>query len=119
MPDTSPAGFDPEALDRLRRFGGGKLLLGMIELFIANAPERLAAARQALAANDANGVRQALHALKSSAGQLGAVALQELCAQGEAHASRGELAPVHAIAPALEQEFQAARQRLEAERTGG
>lgn len=82
---------DPAALDRLRAFGGVRLLHGMIELFMANAPARVADAREALDCGDAAALRAALHGLKSSAGQLGAVTVHQACIAGEELASRGEM----------------------------
>ena len=83
---------DVGALDRLRGFGGEKLLGGMIELFTKNAPIKAAEAREALDCGDSAALRAALHALKSSSGQLGAVSLHMACIAGEELASRGELA---------------------------
>lgn len=83
--------IDEAALERLRGFGVDKLLHGMIELFVRNAPARAADAREALDCGDAAALRSALHALKSSAGQLGAVSVHEACVAGEELASRGEL----------------------------
>jgi HPt (histidine-containing phosphotransfer) domain-containing protein len=82
---------DAEALARLERFGGAKLLHEMIALFLANAPGRLDAAATALAAGDATGAENALHSLKSSSAQLGALRLSRLCEQGEAIARGGRL----------------------------
>jgi HPt (histidine-containing phosphotransfer) domain-containing protein len=89
MPEQSL--LDAAALDRLRSFGGNKLLNGMIELFVRNAPTRAADAREALDCGDAAALRAALHALKSSAGQLGAISVHQACIAGEELASRGEL----------------------------
>lgn len=86
-----PARVDHEALERLRRVGGSRLIRGMIRTFLETAPERIVAARRALAAADAVGVGQAAHALRSSAGQLGAIGLQELCADVERRAAAGEI----------------------------
>lgn len=83
--------LDETALDRLRGFGGEKLLRGMIELFVKNAPTKIADAREALDCGDAAALRAALHALKSSAGQLGATSVHQACVAGEELASRGEL----------------------------
>lgn len=88
-PSTDPLVHDDAALERLRRFGGEKLLAGMIALFLEDAPARLAAARAAIAAGDPAGARAALHALKSSAAQLGALRLSARCASGEALARNG------------------------------
>jgi HPt (histidine-containing phosphotransfer) domain-containing protein len=83
--------LDDAALDRLRGFGGEKLLSGMIELFVKNAPTKAADAREALDCGDAAALRAALHALKSSSGQLGALSVHKACIAGEELASRGEL----------------------------
>ena len=108
---SADAGFpatDSSALDRLRRFGGQKLLADMITLFLAAAPERIAAARLGLTRHDPNAVEQALHALKSSAAQLGAMRMQRLSEQGELLARAGSLEG----APALLTELEAERERV-------
>ena len=83
--------LDNSAIERLRGFGGEKLVGGMIELFVKNAPRKAADAREALDCGDAAALRAALHALKSSSGQLGAVSVHQACVAGEELASRGEL----------------------------
>jgi HPt (histidine-containing phosphotransfer) domain-containing protein len=83
--------LDAAALDRLRKFGGDRLVRGMIELFVTNAPMRAAEAREALDCGDTAALRAALHGLKSSAGQLGAATVHQACIAGEEHASRGDL----------------------------
>jgi two-component system, sensor histidine kinase and response regulator len=77
---------DPEALTRLERFGGTKLLREMIALFLEVAPGRLAAAEMAVAQSDTIAVENALHSLKSSSAQLGAMKLSRLSEQAEARA---------------------------------
>ena len=84
---------DQAAIDRLKGFGGPKLVRGMIELFISNAPLKAADAREALDCGDSAALRAALHGLKSSAGQLGAQTVYQACLAGEELASRGELTP--------------------------
>jgi HPt (histidine-containing phosphotransfer) domain-containing protein len=84
--------IDATALDRLREFGGDKLLRGMIELFVKNAPKKVTDARAALDASDAPSLKAALHGLKSSAGQLGAATVHQACAAGEELADKGDVA---------------------------
>ena len=74
---------DPDALARLERFGGFKLLDEMIALFLENARDRLAAAATALGAGDTLAIENAMHSLKSSSAQLGALRLSRLCEQAE------------------------------------
>ena len=105
---------DHNAIDRLRGFGGPKLVRGMIELFLSNAPVKAADAREALDCGDSAALRAALHGLKSSAGQLGAHSVYQACIAGEELASRGELTPcaphverIEADLPRVSRELQA------------
>lgn len=80
--DASAVELD-RALERLRRFGGDALLRDMIDLFLEHAPKRIAASRQALAANDLAPVRLSVHSLVSSCAQLGAEQMRRLSAEAE------------------------------------
>jgi HPt (histidine-containing phosphotransfer) domain-containing protein len=106
--------LDNAALERLRGFGGDKLLRGMIELFVKNAPSRAAEAREALDCGDAAALRAALHGLKSSAGQLGAVTVHHACNAGEELASRGDLSACMEHVRRIESDLPLACQQLEA-----
>jgi HPt (histidine-containing phosphotransfer) domain-containing protein len=110
--------IDAAALERLRGFGGAKLLNGMIELFVQNAPTRAADAREALDCGDAAALRAALHALKSSAGQLGAHTVHQACIAGEELASRGELGDCAAHVQRIEIDLPIACRELENVRSG-
>jgi HPt (histidine-containing phosphotransfer) domain-containing protein len=92
--------LDPDALARLERFGGQKLLHEMIALFLENAPERLAAAEAGVIAGDVLGTENALHSLKSSSAQLGALRLSRICAEGESIAHSGSLSGIAEIVAA-------------------
>jgi HPt (histidine-containing phosphotransfer) domain-containing protein len=96
---------DPDALARLERFGGSKLLNEMIALFLESARERLAAATAALSAHDVIAAENALHSLKSSSAQLGAARLSRLCEQGEAIARAGALTGLEALIAACRDEL--------------
>lgn len=96
---------DAASLERLKRFGGGKLLGEMISLFITAAPERIGAARAGLTAGDASVTEMALHSLKSSSAQLGAMRMQRLSEAGERMAHTGSLDGVERIVQDLENEF--------------
>jgi len=110
MPDASLV--DAAALDRLRKFGGDALLKGMIELFVENAPRRMAEAREALDCGDAAALRGALHGLKSSAGQLGVTTVYQACVSGEELASRGDLTPCAEHVARIETDLPAACNQL-------
>lgn len=110
---AEPSLVDGAALQRLRGFGGEKLVRGMIELFLKNAPSRVADAREALDCGDAAALRSALHGLKSSAGQLGATTLHQACVAGEELASRGELDECVSHVARLEEDLPRAMKELE------
>lgn len=99
LPDS-----DPEALERLLRFGGAKLLGDMITLFLEAVPQRLSAARSALARGDAPAVEYELHALKSSSAQLGALSMYRLSEEGERLARAGALEAASDILDRLDAE---------------
>lgn len=96
---------DDAALDRLRRFGGGKLLNEMIGLFVSTTPERILAARSGVDTGNMHAVEMALHSLKSSSAQLGAMEMQRLCERGEQLARAGTLDGLDRIVADLEEEF--------------
>lgn len=103
---------DGAALDRLKRFGGAKLLGEMIRLFLAAAPERIATARTALGRGNAHDVELALHSLKSSAAQLGALRMQRLSERGELEARAGTLASLPGVLEELDEEHARVREWL-------
>lgn len=92
------------AVERLRRFGGERLLRDMGAIFLDALPEGLATARRALAEGDAAGVGQVAHSLKSSAGQMGAVVVERLCQAMEAASRTGDLPALAALLGEAERE---------------
>ena len=81
--------IDPDALTRLERFGGSKLLREMIALFVEIAPARLSTALRAVAEGRMATAENELHSLKSSSAQLGAMKLSRLSERGELLARAG------------------------------
>ncbi|HYF43474.1 MAG TPA: response regulator [Ramlibacter sp.] len=61
----------------------------VIELFLADAPQRLAALDQAVQARDAQALARAAHALKGAASNIGASAIHQACSTLEADAQAG------------------------------
>ena len=104
---------DDASLERLKRFGGGKLLGEMIALFCSAAPERIGAARAGVAARDAHATEQAMHSLKSSSAQLGALRMQRLCEQAETLARTGSVDRIAPLVQELEEEFPRVQSWLE------
>lgn len=83
--------IDRAALDRLRRVGGANLLRRMVELFLESGPERVRAVAESAAAGDVARVERAVHAMKSSAGNVGAIRLQRTAEAIEARAVAGSI----------------------------
>ena len=110
---TESATIDPAALDRLREWGGEKLLREMLRLFLDNSPVRMEQIRAGLAGGKAGEVEQGAHSLKSSAANLGAHTLRDLCAEMEGRAHDGDVEGVRALAARLEDAYASARARLE------
>jgi HPt (histidine-containing phosphotransfer) domain-containing protein len=116
--DENLPATDSSALERLRRFGGDKLLREMIGIFLTNAPERLSTARSAVASDEAEVVERALHSLKSSSAQLGALRMQVLCERGEKLARGASLPDIDPLLDLAEAEFARVRAWLESEGPG-
>ena len=104
--------LEPKALALLRRVGGDALLAQLAAAFLGQAGTRLEAARAGVGAGDPAPVERAMHTLKSSSRQLGAMALGDLCAETEALAARGELAPLSGILDRVGEELERVRSAL-------
>ncbi len=70
--------IDNTAFDRLHRIGGDSFLKQMIDLFLEDASTKLESALSGGKTGDWHAVEQAVHSLKSSAGNLGATQLSQL-----------------------------------------
>ena len=80
---AAPGGSDPGDADSiaegLRSFGDAAVIAELIDLFLQDAPARLAQARKAMAADNAAGIVEAAHSLKGSARNLRAKRLAQAC----------------------------------------
>lgn len=94
--------IDRGAHDRLLEWGGTKLLLQMIRLFLENADERMELIATGFREGEARKVEHGAHSLKSSAANVGAVRLGSIAADMEDRASRGDLEGAEALHPALQ-----------------
>jgi HPt (histidine-containing phosphotransfer) domain-containing protein len=93
-----------ETLASLREDGGGAVAEEVIALFAGDAPQRCAEIRGAIECGDAHAACAAAHALKSSAGTLGANRMARLCAQIEDAAATGNVSALPALLSRLEAE---------------
>ena len=115
MSESSP--INPAAIDHLFKLGGQKFTLDMIDIFGSYGAKKLGEARQARQAGDLAALAAAAHPLKSSAGNVGAVRVQELAAQVELSAQEMKADLAGAQLDELERAFAEARAFLETERT--
>jgi HPt (histidine-containing phosphotransfer) domain-containing protein len=102
-PDAAPA------LDLLRTVGGDAMIATMMQTFLRFAEERVAKLDDELRSNRLAEVASIAHSLKSSARQLGAIALGEACAAAEAAGKSGDGSATTAGVEAIRREFEAAR----------
>jgi len=93
----SVAPVDRAHLERLATRFGAHFVIQLIDIFIAQGRERLTAAELGIADGDVTAVVAAAHALKSSAGNLGAKPLGELAAEIERRGTAG--AAITVLAP--------------------
>ena len=95
--------LDPVALERLRRIGKGeKLLQDMIELFLQNAPHWVSAMRAGEQSGEFESLERAAHNMKSSAGTMGARAVQGLAGRIERLAKERDRAAVGPLLAEME-----------------
>ena len=78
-PGESDLGDADSIAEGLRSFGDAAVVTELIDLFLQDAPARLAQAREALAAGNAAGIGEAAHSLKGSARNLRAERLAQVC----------------------------------------
>jgi signal transduction histidine kinase/DNA-binding response OmpR family regulator/HPt (histidine-containing phosphotransfer) domain-containing protein len=99
--------LDPAALENLREMAGGDpgFVNELIETFLEDAPKLLEDMAQALAKQDAAGLRLAAHSLKSNGAEFGATAFAEFCKQLEAQGKSADLFGAEALVAQTKAEF--------------
>ena len=103
-PREEPPESDEAAL--LKRFGGDrKFLRGMVRIFLADAPKRLAEIRTAIQESDCEHLRTASHALKGSAANFVSKPAVEAAYQLEVMGREQNLTDVEAGYARLEEEI--------------
>jgi HPt (histidine-containing phosphotransfer) domain-containing protein len=108
--------LDGVALERLKSLGGPELLAQMIDLFLEHGSERLRAALAGERSGDRGAMERAAHSLKSTAGNLGAQALQRSAQAIELSAPTADERALTGLMRDLEARFAEARTALEEER---
>ncbi|HEU5314954.1 MAG TPA: response regulator [Chloroflexota bacterium] len=114
VPPLDPEALDLRALEDMREMvgGDGPFLANLINAFLIDAAQQLAAMRGALAENDHPTLERAAHSLKSNSATFGARALSALCREVETAARAGVPTPRDGIA-ALDNEYARVARALE------
>jgi two-component system sensor histidine kinase/response regulator len=105
---TGDEAINPRALDTIRQLPGpnGELLVQkVVAAYLGDAPTRLAQLQAAAAAGDAEALRRAAHALKSSSANVGAEPLAALCKELEALGRQGDVDGAGTLLAAAEAEL--------------
>ena len=99
-----------EGLKELCDPGDLSLFRDLIDTFLADSPDRIAAVECAIGTNDATALERAAHALKSSAANMGALGLASLCKPMESLGRGGQVAGAAELARKARAEFELVRQ---------
>jgi HPt (histidine-containing phosphotransfer) domain-containing protein len=106
------AHLDGNILDELRVIMGDDFA-GLLQTFIQDSTQRVAAVEREFAAGDAVGLRAAAHSFKGSSSNLGAHQLAHLCRQIEDLALAGDLGACATPVGELSAEFDAVKRELD------
>ena len=105
--------IDPQALERLREWGGDKLASQMVRLFLKNSGTRMDQIRNGVDGGDLGEAERGAHSLKSSAANVGAEHLRAMATRLEGAALDGNQNDAKALLPELEAAFAEAMGELE------
>lgn len=117
-----PAGLadalDPRTIQELERlqveYGNPEFVSQLVNMFLTNAPRRMAQIGDAIVRADASTLEHVAHTLKSNCAMLGASRLAAMCAELEKLGGAGTLAETPTIYQNAEKEFTRVKQALEA-----
>lgn len=95
----------PETLQMLVREGEGAAVAEILQDFQTDTAQRLDVLRQALAERDSTRVKAQAHAIKGSAGQIGASSLAALCQRIELESRSPDCQGIHELLERAEADF--------------
>jgi HPt (histidine-containing phosphotransfer) domain-containing protein len=104
--------IDRETLENLRSIGDGGFVTEVINIYVEDAGPRIEAIRAAIHAGDAAKLASAAHALKSGAGNVGAMTVFHVCGDLEALARSGSIEGANQMLAQLESEHARAVREL-------
>ena len=102
-----------EELLALCEDGDPELLVDLIRMFLQDGPTKVGTIETATSGREFARVERAAHSLKGSAGNLGAVAVQEDCEQLQEAVRRGQLQHLPALVGQLRAHFAEAEMALQ------
>ena len=105
--------IDPQALERLREWGGDKLASQMVRLFLKNSGTRMDQIRSGIDGGNLEEAERGAHSLKSSAANVGAEHLRAMATRLESAALDGNEDDAKDLLPGLEAAFAEAMSELE------
>jgi HPt (histidine-containing phosphotransfer) domain-containing protein len=100
----------------MREAGAEDSIDEILDLFIANAPERLAVLGEAVQSGDARAIEQAAHAFRSPAGMIGARGLEKVLLDIELAGRAGTVGPARAAFEKVGLEAESVLRYLRSER---
>ena len=98
--------------------GDAQTVREVIAVFQSDTEKRIGRIRTAIAAADAPQVRAEAHAIKGSAGQVGAMHVSSICRQIEAAAVKQDLTTAEGLLPELDAAFATVRAAMSGVRIG-
>ena len=118
---VEPEVIDRTALEALLETTGGDpgFLAELVDTYLSDAVEQLAAMRQAIAVANPEELRRAAHSLKSNSASVGARTLASLCQELEQRARNGVLEGAPERLAHIEMAYTAVEDGLRALRAGG
>lgn len=97
--------LDPEALVRLREWGGDKLAGQMVRLFLKNSGTRMDQIRKGTTEEDFQEAEWGAHSLKSSAANIGAEGLRTLATNVESSSLDKDISTLQELLPLIESSY--------------
>lgn len=109
---TTQQTFDNKRLIGLQKELGSKVLGELIDIFLEETPQRIESAMTAERASEFQNLQQAVHPLKSNAGELGFVTMQQIAQEIESLAGRHETQGLSELLQSLQRTFLEAKKSL-------
>jgi HPt (histidine-containing phosphotransfer) domain-containing protein len=104
--------IDPQALERLKEWGGDKLAGQMVRLFLKNTGSRMDQIRTGVSDGNLEEAERGAHSLKSSAANIGAETLRTLATRMESAALDANIDSARTLMPELETAYSDAMKEL-------